>query len=117
MIVQTVPFAPLFLLGGFFLLAPGLVVTLFTNSEPAGVVVVMLTAIGALVRPQASWILFVVLCALRTVPFIFAALVAVTLRVGLTSSGGWVVLTMSLVLGGIAQLRIRSLRRSGHIDI
>jgi len=117
MVVQTVPFFPLFLLGGFFLLAPGFVVTLFTSSEPAGVAVVLLTAIAALVRPQASWFLFAVLCALRTVPFILAAAVAVTLRVGLTSSGGWGLLTMSLILGGIAQLRIRHLRRTGQIDI
>lgn len=53
--VQTVPFVPIFILGGFFLIAPGMVVTLFTNSDPLGFAVVMATAIAALVRPTASW--------------------------------------------------------------
>lgn len=114
--VQTVPFVPIFILGAFFLIAPGMVVTLFTNSDPLGFAVVVATAIAALVRPTASWILFAVLCSMRTVPFIVAALTAVAIRIGLAQNG-WPYLVMYLVIGGVAQLRIRSLRRSGQIDI
>lgn len=114
--VQTVPFVPLFLLGGFFLIAPGMVVTLFTNSDPLGAAVCFGTAVAAMVRPAASWILFAVLCSLRTVPFIVAALTAVAMRIGLAQHG-LPYLIAYLVIGGVAQLRIRSLRRSGEIDI
>ncbi len=114
--VQTVPFVPIFILGGFFLIAPGMVVTLFTNSDPLGFAVVMATAIAALVRPMASWILFAVLCSMRTVPFIVAALTAVAMKIGLAKHG-LPYLIAYLVIGGVAQLRIRSLRRSGEIDI
>ncbi|MBB4050374.1 hypothetical protein [Sphingomonas zeae] len=84
--VQTVPFVPIFILGAFFLIAPGMVVTLFTNSDPLGFAVVVATAIAALVRPTASWILFAVLCSMRTVPFIVAALTAVAIRIGLAQN-------------------------------
>ncbi len=114
--VQTVPFVPLFVFGTFFLIAPGMIVTLFFNSDPLGFAVCMATAIGALVRPTASWILFAVLCSLRTVPFIIAALTAVAMRIGLASEG-LPYLIGYLIIGGVAHLRIRSLRRSGAIDI
>lgn len=114
--VQTVPFVPIFILGGFFLIAPGMIVTLFTNSDPLGFAVVVTTAVAALVRPTASWILFAVLCSMRTVPFIVAALTAVAMRIGLAQHG-LPYLIAYLVIGGVAQLRIRSLRRSGEIDI
>jgi hypothetical protein len=114
--ISTVPFVPIFILGGFFLIAPGMVVTLFTNSDPLGFAVVVATAIAALVRPTASWILFAVLCSLRTVPFIVAALTAVAMRIGLAQHG-LPYLIAYLVIGGVAHLRIRSLRRSGEIDI
>ena len=116
MVVQTVPFVPLFLFGIFFLFAPGLAVTLFLDSEPAGVVVVALTALGALIRPQLSWMLLYVLFALRTVPFIMAAALAVGLRVGLAQNT-WPVLVTFLVVGAIAQTRIHLLRQSAEIDI
>lgn len=114
--VQTVPFVPIFALGGFFLIAPGMVVTLFTNSDALGFAVVVATAVAALVRPTANWILFAVLCSLRTVPFLVAALTAVAMRIGLAKHA-WPYLIAYLVLGGVAQLRIRSLRRSGQIEI
>jgi uncharacterized membrane protein len=114
--VQTVPFVPIFILGGFFLIAPGMLVTLFTNSDPLGFAVVVATAIAALVRPTASWILFAVLCSMRTVPFVVAALTAVAMRIGLAKHG-LPFLILYLIIGGVAQLRIRSLRRSGQIDI
>lgn len=41
MLVQTVPFVPLFVFGTFFLIAPGMVVTLFFNSDPLGFAVCM----------------------------------------------------------------------------
>lgn len=115
MVVQTAPFVPFFLLGTFFLFGPGLVVTLFLNSEPPGVAVVLLTALAAFVRPSMSWMLVTVLCALRTVPFILAAGVAVAMRVGLAPAG-WGPFAVFLVVGAVAQWRIRSLRRSGQID-
>ncbi len=114
--IQTVPFVPIFILGGFFLIAPGMIVTLFTNSDPLGFAVLLATAVAALVRPTASWILFAVLCSLRTVPFIVAALTAVAMRIGLAKHA-WPYLVAYLILGAIAQLRIRSLRRSGQIEI
>jgi hypothetical protein len=114
--VQTVPFVPMFVFGTFFLIVPGMIVTLFTNNDPLGFAVVVAMAIGALVRPTASWILFTVLCALRTVPFIIAALTAVAMRIGLASEG-LPYLIAYLVMGGIAHLRIRALRRSGAIEI
>ncbi|MGN7161450.1 hypothetical protein [Sphingomonas sp. SAFR-052] len=113
--VQVVPFVPLFVLGGFFLIAPAMVVTLFTNSDPLGFAVFVATAIAALVRPAASWILFAVLCSMRTVPFIVAALTAVAMRIGLAKQG-LPYLIAYVIIGGIAQLRIRSLRRSGQIE-
>ena len=116
MVVQTVPFVPFFLFGIFFLFAPGLAVTLFVNSEPAGAVIVALTAVGALIRPQFSWMLLCVLFALRTAPFIMAAALAVGLRVGLAQNT-WPVLVTFLAVGAIAQTRIHLLRRSGEIDI
>ena len=116
MVVQTVPFVPFFLFGIFFLFAPGLVVTLFLNSEPAGAAVVVLTALGALIRPQISWMLVCVLFALRTGPFIMAAALAVGLRIGLAQNT-WAVLAAFLVVGATAQTRIHLLRRSGHIDL
>lgn len=114
--VQTVPFVPIFILGGIFLIAPGMIVTLFTNSDPLGFAVVMATAIAALIRPTASWMLFAVLCSMRTVPFIVAALTAVAMKIGLAKHG-LPYLIAYIVIGGVAQLRIRSLRRSGEIDI
>lgn len=114
--VQTVPFVPIFILGGFFLIAPGMLVTLFTNSDPLGFAFVVATAVAALVRPTASWILFAVLCSMRTVPFIVAALTAVAMRIGLAQHGLPYLLAY-LIIGGVAQLRIRALRRSGEVDI
>lgn len=114
--MQTVPFVPPFLLGIFFLFAPGLVVTLFTNSEPPGVVVVVLTGLAALIRPQAHWSLFLVLCSLRTVPFIAAAMVAVAMRIGLATDA-WTHLAIFLAFGGVAHWRIHSLRKAGLIDL
>ena len=90
--------------------------TLFTNSDPLGFAVVMITALAALIRPTASWILFAVLCSMRTVPFIVAALTAIAMRIGLAQHG-WPYLVAYVVIGGVAQLRIRSLRRSGQIEI
>lgn len=116
MVVQTVPFVPFFLFGIFFLFAPGLAVTLFLNSEPAGAAVVVITGMGALIRPQISWMLLTVLFALRTVPFIMAAALAVGLRVGLAQNT-WPVLVTFLAVGAIAQTRIHLLRRSGEIEI
>lgn len=81
MVVQTVRFVPFINLGTLPLLGPGLVATLFTNSEPAGVVVVPLTALAALIWPPIHWTLFMLLCALRTIPFLAAALLAVAMRV------------------------------------
>lgn len=113
--VQVVPYVPPFVLGTFFLLAPGYFVTLFTNSDPIGFSIVVMTAIASLVRPAASWILLVVLCSLRTVPFIIAALVAIAMRIGLAQHGlPWLI--MYLVVGAGAQLRIHTLRRAGEID-
>ncbi|MBJ6122519.1 hypothetical protein [Sphingomonas mollis] len=114
--VQTVPFVPIFVLGVFFLIVPGWIVALFINSDPIGAAVCLATAVAAMIRPTASWILFAVLCSLRTVPFIVAALTAVAMRIGLAQHG-WPYLVMYLVIGGVAHLRIRSLRRSGQIDI
>ncbi|WP_348656770.1 hypothetical protein [uncultured Sphingobium sp.] len=114
--IQTVPFVPPFLLGIFFLFAPGLAVTLFANSEPPGVAVVLLTGIAALIRPQAHWTLFLVLCSLRTVPFIAAAMVAVAMRIGLAPNA-WPHLTIFLAFGGIAHWRIHSLRKAGLIEL
>lgn len=114
--VQTVPFVPIFILGGFFLIAPGMVMTLFTNSDPLGFAVVVATAIAALVRPTASWILFAVLCSMRTVPFIIAALTAVAMRIGLAQHR-LPYLVAYLIIGTVTQLRIRALRQSGEIDI
>lgn len=114
--VQTVPFVPPFLVGIFFLFAPGLAVTLFANSEPPGVAVVLLTGIAALIRPQAHWSLFLVLCALRTVPFIAAALVAIAMRIGLAQNA-WPHLVTFLAFGAIAHWRIHSLRKAGLIDL
>jgi len=114
--VQVVPFVPTFVLGAIFLIGPGFVVTLFTNSDPIGFSIVVATAIAAMIRPTASGLLFAVLCSLRTVPFIIAALVAIAMRIGLAQHGlPWLV--MYLVVGGIAQVRIHMLRRSGEIDI
>lgn len=114
--VQVVPFVPTFILGGVFLIVPGLVVTLFTNSEPIGVAVVVATAVAALVRPTASWFLFAVLCSMRTVPFLIAFAVAVAMRIGLARHGlPWLLLW--LAVGAVGQLRIHMLRRSGQIDI
>jgi hypothetical protein len=114
--IRTVPFVPIFVLGGFFLIVPGMVVTLFTNSDPLGFAVVMATAVTALVRPTASWILFAVLCSMRTVPFIAAALTAVAMRIGLAKHALPYLVTY-LVVGAIAHIRIRALHRSGEIDI
>lgn len=114
--VQTVRFVPMFVFGTFFLIVPGMIVTLFFNNDPLGFAVCMATAVGALVRPTASWILFTVLCSLRTVPFIIAALTAVAMRIGLASEG-LPYLIAYLFMGGIAHLRIRALRRSGAIEI
>ncbi|MHC9419169.1 hypothetical protein ACYZX9_11310 [Sphingomonas citri] len=114
--VQVVPFVPTFILGAVYLILPGYVVTLFTNSDPLGFSIVVITALAAMVRPTASWLLFAVLCSLRTVPFIIAALVAIAMRIGLAQHGlPWLV--MYLVVGAVAQLRIHMLRRSGQIDV
>lgn len=114
--VQAVPFVPIFVLGTFFLIGPGVVVALFANSDAPGATVLVATAAAALIRPTASWMLFAVLCALRTVPFIAAALVAIAMRIGLAKHGlPW--LMLYLAFGAVAQFRIHMLRRSGQIDI
>lgn len=113
--IHVVRTAPLFVLGTFLLIAPGYFITLFTNSDPIGFSVVVATALAALIRPTASWILFAVLCAMRTVPFIMAALVAISMRIGLAPHGlPWLI--MYLAVGALAQLRLHWLRRSGQLE-
>ncbi|MBB3348402.1 hypothetical protein [Sphingomonas sp. BK069] len=114
--VQTVRYVPPFILGTFFLIAPGMVLTLFTNSDALGFTLFLCTASAALVRPAASYLLFAVLCSLRTVPFIVSALIVLAMRLGLARHA-LPYLVAWLVLGGLSHLRIRALRRSGAIDI
>lgn len=116
MIVRTVPFVPNFILGGIYLLVPGLILTLFLNNEPPGAILVALTALAALIRPQASPMLFCVLCSLRTVPFLIAGAIAVAMRIGLAQHG-WRALVFFIAIGAVAHMRIHFLRASGQIDI
>ena len=115
MIVRTVPFVPNFILGGIYLFVPGLLLTLFLNSEPSGAILVALTALAALIRPQASPMLFCVVCSLRTVPFLIAGAIAVGMRIGLTQHG-WPALVFFITIGAVAHARIHFLRASGQID-
>jgi hypothetical protein len=116
MVVQGAPFVPFFILGLGFLFGPGLAVTFFFNSTPPGAAVVVLTGLAALIRPQASWTLVMVLCALRTVPFIMAAVMAIELRFGLAPRG-LLFLALYIAVGALAQWRLRALRRSGEVEI
>ncbi|WP_257555398.1 hypothetical protein [Sphingobium sp. CFD-2] len=116
MIVRTVPFVPNFILGGIYLFVPGLLLTLFLNSEPPGAILVALTALAALIRPQANPMLFCVLCSLRTVPFLIAGAMAVGMRIGLAQQG-WPAFFFFIAIGAVAHARIHFLRVRRQIVI
>ncbi|WP_068094639.1 hypothetical protein [Novosphingobium rosa] len=113
--VQVVPFIPDFIVGLIFLFLPGLAVTFFARSEPAGAAVVFLTGLAALIRPQAHWALYFVLCTLRTVPFLMAAIIAVAMRTGV-APGAWLQLGAFIAFGALANWRLHRLRADGLID-
>lgn len=116
MVASLVPFVPPFVLGLFFVLGPSFAIALLAG-DTAGAAAVALVSVAAFVWPKDNFYLSCVLCALRTAPLIYLAIILVSMRVLHVGPPSYPILVAYVVVAGAAQWRIRGLVRSGGLAI